>query len=64
MPKTPVKEGQIWQAKDYADHNERMITIKTINGHVIWIELVDGQTTNTNHATLTQNYHLVRHLGK
>lgn len=61
MPKTPIRQGQIWQAKSHADHNERTIIVKEINGNVIWIELRDGQRVTTDYISLTQNYQLINH---
>lgn len=61
MPKTPIRQGQVWQAKDYADHNERTVIVREINGSVIWIELKDGQKVTTNRLSLTQNYQLINH---
>lgn len=60
MPKTPIRQGQVWQAKDYADHNERTVIVREI-GSVIWIELKDGQKVTTNRLSLTQNYQLINH---
>lgn len=56
-----IRQGQIWQAKGYADHNERTIIVREINSNVIWIELRDGQRVTTDYISLTQNYQLINH---
>lgn len=61
MPKTPIRQGQVWQAKGYADHNERTIIVREINSNVIWIELRDGQRVTTDRLSLTCNYQLLHH---
>lgn len=54
-----IRQGQVWQAKGYADHNERTVIVREINGSVIWIELKDGQKVTTDRQSLTQNYQLI-----
>lgn len=56
-----IRQGQIWHAKGYADHNERTIIVREINSNVIWIELRDGQRVTTDCSSLTQNYQLINH---
>lgn len=61
MSKHQIHQGQIWQAKGYADYNERRVIVREINGNVIWIELRDGQRATTDRISLTQNYQLINH---
>lgn len=56
-----IRQGQIWQAKGYAQYNERTIIVREINSNVIWIELRDGQRVTTDYISLTQNYQLINH---
>lgn len=56
-----IRQGQIWQAKGYAQHNDRTIIVREINGDIIWVELRDGQRVTTDYISLTQNYQLINH---
>lgn len=56
MPKTYVRQGQVWQAKNYAQHNDRTIIVREVNGDIVWVELRDGQKTATTRQNLTQDF--------
>lgn len=54
-----IRQGQVWQAKGYAQHNDRTIIVREINGDIIWVELRDGQKIATTRTNLIQDYHLL-----
>lgn len=51
-----IRQGQIWQAKHYAQYNDRTIIVRKIGDNVIWVELADGQKTTITRQVLIQDF--------
>lgn len=54
-----IRQGQVWQAKGYAQYNDRTIIVREVNSDIIWVELRDGQKIAINRQSLIQDYRLL-----
>lgn len=62
MLKHQIRQGQVWQAKNYAQYNDSTVIIREINGNVIWVELRDGQKTTISRECLINDFLPITHL--
>lgn len=59
MPKTPIRQGQVWHAKGYAEWTDRVVIIRRAGEKHIIIELRDGRKIITTATQLQENYRLL-----